>query len=87
MPTDRPIDGIDQTDVSLGKSAPGHREKLLSLIGPKLVAVRWRHSRIYFTDPHATGEGPQRLGGIQSASGLWPVTRSFTTSKWTPMKT
>jgi hypothetical protein len=69
MPTDRPIDGIDQTDVSPGKGAPGHREKLLSFIGTELVAVRWRQSRIYFTDMHATGEGPQRLGGIQSASG------------------
>ena len=33
MPTDRPIDGVDQTDVLLGKSAMGHRESLLSFIG------------------------------------------------------
>jgi arylsulfatase len=32
MPTDRPIDGVDQTDVVLGTSAMGHREHLLSLL-------------------------------------------------------
>ena len=26
MPTDRPIDGVDQSDVLFGKSALGHRE-------------------------------------------------------------
>jgi arylsulfatase len=67
MPTDRPIDGVDQGDVLLGKSAVGHRESLLSFIGGELVAVRWRQFRIYFTDMHATGEGPQRLGGTASA--------------------
>jgi arylsulfatase len=32
MPTDRPIDGVDQTDVVLGTRAMGHREHLLSLL-------------------------------------------------------
>src|SRR6478752_7670730 len=32
MPTDRPIDGVDQIDVLLGNSAMGHRESLLSFI-------------------------------------------------------
>lgn len=68
MPTDRPIDGVDQRDVLFGKSAVGHREQLLSFIGPQLVAARWRHFRVYFTDMHSTGEGPQRLGGTASAS-------------------
>ena len=31
MPTDRPIDGVDQTDVLMGKSGIGHREGLLTL--------------------------------------------------------
>jgi len=68
MPTDRPIDGVDQTDVLLGKSAVGHRESLLSFIGADLVAARWKQWRIYFTDIHPTGEGPQRQPGIFSAS-------------------
>jgi hypothetical protein len=58
MPTDRPIDGVDQTDVLLGNSAVGHRESLLSFIGGDLVAARWKQWRIYFTDVHPTGSGP-----------------------------
>jgi arylsulfatase len=68
VPTDRPIDGINQTDVLLGKSAMGHRESLLSFIGGDLVAARWKQWRIYFTDVHPTGIGPQRQPGIFSAS-------------------
>jgi arylsulfatase len=68
MPTDRPIDGVDQTDVLLGVSAMGRRESLLSFIGGDLVAERWKQWRIYFTDVHPTGGGPQREPGIFSAS-------------------
>ena len=68
MPTDRPIDGVDQTDVLLGNSATGHRDSLLSFIGADLVAARWKQWRIYFTDIHPTGIGPQRQPGIFSAS-------------------
>jgi arylsulfatase len=68
MPTDRPIDGVDQADVLLGNSATGHRESLLSFIGGDLVAARWKQWRIYFTDIHPTGTGPQRQPGIFSAN-------------------
>jgi arylsulfatase len=68
MPTDRQIDGVDQTDVLLGNSATGHRENLMSFIGGDLVAARWKQWRIYFTDVHPTGIGPQRQPGIFSAS-------------------
>ena len=68
LPTDRAIDGIDQTDVLLGTSATGHRESLLSFVGGDLVAARWKQWRAYFTDIHPTGIGPQRVPGIFSAS-------------------
>lgn len=64
LPNDRPIDGVDQTAVLLGKSETGSRESLLSFIGPDLVAVRWKQWRIYFKDMKQTGTGPQMLGGI-----------------------
>src|SRR5206468_6608160 len=60
MPADRPIDGVDQIDVLLGNTATGRRESLLSFIGADLVAARWKQWRIYFTDVHPTGIGPQR---------------------------
>jgi arylsulfatase len=68
MPMDRPIDGVDQLDVLLGSTAPGRRESLLSFIGADLVAARWKQWRIYFTDVHPTGIGPQRQPGMFSAS-------------------
>ena len=68
MPTDRPIDGVDQTDVLFGKSEAGNRGSLLTFIGADLVAARWKQWRFYFTDVHPTGIGPQREPGMFSAS-------------------
>jgi len=68
MPTDRPVDGVDQTDVLTDSNAMGHRESLLSFIGGDLVAARWKQWRIYFTDIYPTGIGPQRQPGPGSAS-------------------
>ena len=68
VPTDRPIDGVDQTDVLLGKSRDGNRESLLTFIGADIVAARWKQWRVYFTDVHPTGIGPQRQPGMFSAS-------------------
>ena len=68
IPTDRPIDGVDQTDVLFGKSETGNRDSLLTFIGPDIVAARWKQWRMYFTDVHPTGIGPQRDPGMFSAS-------------------
>ena len=68
VPTDRPIDGVDQTDVLLGNSETGNRDSLLTFIGADMVAARWKQWRIYFTDVHPIGIGPQRQPGMFSAS-------------------
>lgn len=68
MPTDRVIDGVDQSDVLLGNSVDGHRDSLLSFIGSELVAVRWKQWRMYFTDMRRTGMGGQRLLGTQASN-------------------
>lgn len=68
LPDDRPIDGVDQTDVLLGKSATGHREALLSFVGRDLLAARWKQWRAYFTSVHPTGIGPQRQPGMFSTN-------------------
>jgi arylsulfatase A-like enzyme len=68
MPTDRPIDGVDQTDVLLGKSETGNRQSLLSFIGGELVAARWQQWRIYFTDIHPTGSGPLIVAGFTGSA-------------------
>ncbi len=65
VPTDRPIDGIDQSDWLLGNQDHSNREHLLTFIGPDLVAVRWRHYRIYLQDVIQAGSGFLRMGGTQ----------------------
>jgi arylsulfatase len=64
LPTDRPIDGINQLDVLTGKSEMGNRDSLLSFIGPDLVAARWKQWRVYFRDMNRTGSGQQMVGGL-----------------------
>ncbi len=68
MPTGKPIDGVSQLDLLLGKSDTGNRESLLSFIGGDLVAARWKQWHYYFTDMHPTGEGTQRLDGFASTN-------------------
>jgi arylsulfatase A-like enzyme len=63
MPSDRPIDGVDQTDLLTGKNPKGNRESLISFIGPELMAVRWKQFHLYFQDDKMTGTGQQMLGG------------------------
>ena len=68
LPTDRAIDGVDQTAVLYGKSETGARDTLLSFIGPDLVAARWKQWRFYFKDMQMTGTGHQMLGGMYANS-------------------
>lgn len=68
LPTNRPIDGVDQTAVLFGKSEAGARESLLSFCGADLVAARWKQWRLYFRDMALTGTGPQMLGGMSANS-------------------
>jgi len=68
LPSDRPIDGVDQTAVLYGKSEKGARESLLTFIGPDLVAARWKQWRFYATDMNLTGSGQQMIGGIYASA-------------------
>ena len=66
IPTDRPIDGVDQSDWLLGKKSTSNREHLLTFIGGDLVAVRWRHYRIYLQDVIQSGGGYIHMGGTMA---------------------
>jgi arylsulfatase A-like enzyme len=63
LPNDRPIDGVDQTDLLVGSSDTGRRDALLTFVGPDLVAVRWKQFRTYFADitPGRSGWGGANL--------------------------
>jgi arylsulfatase A-like enzyme len=71
VPDDRPIDGVDQTDLLLRGDDNGRRDHLLTFVGPDLVAVRWKQFRAYFADvaPGRSGEGGATLmGGVGSSA-------------------
>ena len=71
VPDDRPIDGIDQSDLLLGRNDSGRREHLLTFVGSDLVAARWKQFRAYFVDvaPGRSGEGGATLmGGIGTSA-------------------
>lgn len=50
VPTDRPIDGVDQSDFLLGKSEKSNREGLPVFVADRLEAVKWRNWKIVFYD-------------------------------------
>jgi arylsulfatase A-like enzyme len=70
VPNDRPIDGLDQSDLLLGNDDSGRREQLLTFVGPNLVAARWKQFRAYFADvaPGRSGGGGAILMGGVGAS-------------------
>jgi arylsulfatase len=71
VPDDRPIDGVDQSDLLLGNNDNGRRESLLTFVGADLVAVRWKQFRAYFADvaPGRSGAGGATLmGGIGNSA-------------------
>lgn len=48
VPTDRPIDSIDQSNFLFGKQQKSNREHLLIFHGKDLLAVKWRNYKIHF---------------------------------------
>jgi arylsulfatase A-like enzyme len=50
VPTDRPIDGVDQTDFLVGKSDKSNREGFPVFVADRLEAVKWRNWKVVFYD-------------------------------------
>jgi arylsulfatase len=67
VPNDRPIDGVDQTDLLLGTSDTGRRDTLLTFVGSDLVAVRWKQFFVYFVD---VAPGRNGGGGVSLLEGI-----------------
>jgi arylsulfatase A-like enzyme len=62
VPTDRPIDGVDQGAFFTGKQDKSNRESLLTFIGEEVAAVRWRQYRIYPKEFVSTAGNPAMYG-------------------------
>ena len=66
VPTDRPIDGVDQLDFLAGK-AKSKREHVLLFLGQKLMAMKWRNYKIHL-------DGLDRVDGVIEG---WSFPRAF----------
>jgi len=73
LPGERPIDGIDQSEFLLGKQIHSSRNDLLTFIGDRLVAVRWKQFRFYPMQISNARNNPARggyLGIMQETAGF-----------------
>ena len=53
IPTDRPVDGINQANFLLGKQQKSNRDYVVTYVGDTVFAVKWRNMKVHF----ATAEG------------------------------
>jgi arylsulfatase len=68
IPSDRPVDGVDQSAFLLGQQPNSNREHLLTFIGDRLVAVRYRQWRMYSVSFSST-DGTTTTGGYLGRMG------------------
>jgi arylsulfatase A-like enzyme len=61
VPTDRPIDGKDQSGFFLGTSEKSAREGILIYCADRLQAVKWRHYKVRFYKQETMVSPPVRL--------------------------
>jgi arylsulfatase len=54
VPTDRPIDGIDQSDFLLGNKETSNREYIVTYVGDRVFAVKWRTLKVHFYTAEGT---------------------------------
>jgi arylsulfatase A-like enzyme len=57
IPTDRPIDGINQAGFLLGEQEKSDREYAVTYVGDTVFAVKWRNMKVHF----ATFEGTHSI--------------------------
>ena len=67
VPTDRPIDGVDQLDFLSGRQERSNREHVLLFLGQRLMAIKWRNFKVHL-------EGLDRVDGVFED---WSFPRGF----------
>jgi arylsulfatase len=61
VPSDRPIDGVDQSNLFLGQSDASGREGILIWCADRLQAVKWRHYKVHFYQQETMVSPPVKL--------------------------
>ena len=65
IPTDRPMDGVSQTDFLLGNQESSNREYVVTFVGPDVWSVKWRNMKVHF----------------KAAEGTYSIVQTFTFPK------
>ncbi len=61
IPTDRAVDGVDQTAFVLGKQEYSAREWFPVFLGTDLYAMKWRNWKMHLIWQERMGDAPQKL--------------------------
>jgi arylsulfatase len=61
VPTDRPIDGVDQLDFFLGRQPKSNREGFVYYIKQELRAAKWRDWKLHLVWEPEPNQGPNHL--------------------------
>jgi arylsulfatase len=61
LPSDRPIDGVDQIDFFSGKQPKSNREGFVYYIKQELRAAKWRNWKMHFVWEPEPNAGPNHL--------------------------
>ena len=61
IPTDRPIDGVDQLDFFLGKQENSNREGFPAYVADRLSAVKWRNWKMHLIRQENMYDPPLKL--------------------------
>jgi len=54
VPTDRPIDGVDQSNFLLGNKETSNREYIVTYVGDRVFSVKWRTLKVHFFTAEGT---------------------------------
>jgi arylsulfatase A-like enzyme len=71
VPTDRPIDGVDQTDFLLGTTENSAREGFPVFVADRLEAVKWRNYKMAFYEAERDWWSPPAKLGVPKIFDLY----------------
>jgi len=54
IPNDRPYDGVSQADFLLGRQEKSGREYVVTYVGDRVFAVKWRSLKVHFFTAEST---------------------------------
>lgn len=61
IPSDRAVDGVDQTAFLVGKQEQSARDWMPAYIGTEIYAVKWRNWKVHFNWQERMPDTPQKL--------------------------